>query len=104
METTQLNEEYLETHFEMVASITAIDSLDEPFGIVQYVHDCLGVGGLYMLAKSMTDSFVEKYKDANWGDGIEWFDELAEFNESILSPTKKEEEIKEIMKTLGLKI
>lgn len=103
MENTQLNEEYLETYYEMVASITTIYLLDKPFGIVEYVHDCLGVGGLYMLAKSMTDSFVEKYKDIVWGVDKEWFDELDDFNKLILLPTN-EEEIKEIMKTLGLEI
>lgn len=63
--------EYLEIHFEIVDYIMSND-LDE------------GVTHKYELAKSLTDKFVEKYKDVVWGEELEFFDELDKFLEEEL--------------------
>lgn len=78
MKTTEL-EEYLETHYEVVTEIERINSLEHPNGLVKEKIEKEGFGGLYQLAKELTDKFHTKYKDMGWGLELDWFDTLEEF-------------------------
>jgi creatinine amidohydrolase/Fe(II)-dependent formamide hydrolase-like protein len=72
-------EEYLETHYEIVQAITVEYMKDKSQGRVREVHDENGHGGLYQLAKELTDKFQATYKDIVWGMELEWFDTIEEF-------------------------
>jgi hypothetical protein len=64
-----------ETHYEVVQAITLIWTQDEPYGIVAEWHEAQGHGGLYELAKKLTDEFEQEYKDYDWGN-IGYFETL----------------------------
>lgn len=66
-----------ETHFEVVAAITREHQKDQPAGVVKERHEAQGHGGLYELAKELTDEF-ELLNDGRLWDG-EFFDEIEEF-------------------------
>lgn len=77
-----IDEDYLETYYEMVQAITIEHMKDEPQGIVKDRHDAQGHGGLYELAKELTDEFQEKHNGRLW-DG-DFFDEIQSFlNEKL---------------------
>ena len=78
MKTIEL-EEYLETHYEVVSEIERIHQSDEPYGRISRVLEEQGFGGLYLLAKELTDLFHSKYKDVEWGLELDWFDTLEMF-------------------------
>lgn len=68
---------YLETYYEIVDSISfSIDTDKEPSKIYE-VQQQQGRGGLYELAKELTDKFENLNKGREW-DG-EFFDEIDEF-------------------------
>jgi hypothetical protein len=72
-----IDEDYLETHFEIVKAIVEKDWLENSCGLVYQRRRDYGYGGLYELAKELTDEFQEKFKDHQW-DG-DFFDELEDF-------------------------
>lgn len=57
---------WAETHYEIVQAITLIWTQDEPYGIVAERHEAQGLGGLYELAKELTDEFEQEHKDTDW--------------------------------------
>ena len=82
METTEKQfpngfDSWQETHYEVVAEITRIVEADEPFGLVSETLSTQGTGGLYELAKELTDEFEKLHAGREW-DG-EFFDEIWEF-------------------------
>lgn len=71
-----------ETHFEIVQGITTEWLKDTPTGLVEEYHSALGHGGLYELAKHLTDKFEKLNEGREW-DG-EFFEEIEEFIEKEL--------------------
>ncbi len=75
-----------ETHFEVVAEIARIRSLEEeeaPLNNkVAAREEAQGFGGLYELAEELTDKFEQENKDKTW-DG-DYFDFIEEFLEKEL--------------------
>ena len=65
-----------ETHFEVVAQIALAREQDED-GLVKQAEDSQGTGGLYELAKSLTDEFEKLHAGKEW-DG-EFFDAIEDF-------------------------
>jgi hypothetical protein len=74
-----IDEDYLETHFEIVKAIVEQDQMEELCGIVYQRRIDYGYGGLYELAKELTDEFQEMHKDRVW-DG-DFADEIESFLE-----------------------
>ena len=77
-----IDEDYLETHFEIVKAIVEQEQLENCCGIVYERRRDYGYGGLYELAKELTDEFQEKFKDHQW-DG-DFADEIESFLEEKL--------------------
>lgn len=75
-----------ETHFEIVQAIALEMMKDEPSGIAAERHEQQGHGGLYELAKELTDKFEEEFKDIEWGLDLEYFDKIEEFIQRELYP------------------
>ena len=73
-----------ETHFQIVAQITLIGQSDTPCGIVPFIMDMQGTGGLYELAEDLTNEFENMYAGFEW-DG-EFFEEIDKFCDIKLSP------------------
>lgn len=72
--------EYLETHFEVVARISYIIDEDfKPSKKVARIYAEFGHGGMYELAKDLTDKFHSKYKDTVWGEELDWIDTMWDF-------------------------
>lgn len=70
--------EYLETHFEIVAYLTRRE--DEARTLSKFTHEVKGVGGMYELAKELTDEFIEKTAGTDWdGDVFGWHDAVWKF-------------------------
>lgn len=63
-----------ETHYEVVQAITFIAQQDEPYGIVEERREAQGHGGLYELARELTDAFEKEHEEYEW-DG-EFFDTI----------------------------
>jgi hypothetical protein len=77
-----IDEEYLETYFEITMRIThSLADYGQP-DFVTKRYDNQGRGGVWELAKELTDEFQEIHKDKEW-DG-EFFDELDLFWEKKL--------------------
>jgi hypothetical protein len=74
------NISWIETHHEIVSAIAISLHLDEPDTIFIKRSEEQGTGGLYELAKELTDEFELLNKDREW-DG-EFFDEIEEFIQS----------------------
>lgn len=74
-------EDWQESHFEIVQAITIEHIKKNPIGVVKERHESQGHGGLWELAKELTDEFELKYKDVQWGEGdeIEYFDIIKKF-------------------------
>lgn len=69
-------EDYLETHFEVVAELMyQLEEIELP-ELVE-IYEQKGRGGLWDLAKNITDEFETTHKDREW-DG-EWMDKLHKF-------------------------
>ncbi len=77
-------ESYLEVHYEIVQAITIEWIKDKPQGRVLQAQEENGHGGLYMLAKELTDKFQEKYENVIWGVELEYFDTIEEFIQTEL--------------------
>ena len=74
-------EDWHETHFEIVSAIN--DQLNGngnfEFGVAYTVACQNGRGGLYELAKDLTDKFEELYSETIWGEDLYWSDTIEEF-------------------------
>ncbi len=68
-------ESWHESHFEFVEII--VQSLDVEGSYPNEVHNIMGTGGLYELARDMTNQFEELHAGKSW-DG-EFFDEVENF-------------------------
>jgi hypothetical protein len=78
----EMDEEYLETYFEIAMRIAdSLANYRQP-DFVTKRYDNQGRGGVWELAKELTDEFQEIHKDKEW-DG-EFFDELDLFWEKKL--------------------
>lgn len=78
----QINEDYLETHFDVVEFITehlTIWEGDDDWSVIFKKYREQGSGGMYLLAKQWTDDFQEKYQNIVWGEELEYYDTLEEF-------------------------
>jgi len=71
--------EYLETHYEISTYLALTE--DSPGTMAQVTRQNKGIGGLYELAKKLTDQFTEQHAGTLWGcsDETDFFDVLAEF-------------------------
>ena len=76
-------ESWYETFYEIVAEITFWRHDPYPPLKIKNIADEYGTGGLYELAKELTDKFELLYKDREW-DG-EFFEEISEFLETELN-------------------
>ena len=82
-EKTEKDNDYLETHFDVVQFITGcLDSQggdDRLTNVIVKRHFEQGSGGMYELSKEWTDEFTEKCKNVAWGEEIEYYDTIEEF-------------------------
>lgn len=71
--------EYLETYFEIVTHINLTE--ESPDTLAHFTRQNEGIGGLYELAKKLTDQFTEETAGTHWGTSEEadYFETLAEF-------------------------
>lgn len=70
-------ESWHETHFEIVQRITYM--ADKEGNKVSEVAQEQGTGGLYQLAKDLTDQFETLYSGIVWGIDEDYFDTLEDF-------------------------
>ena len=75
-----IDEDYLETHYQMVEAITLKmeEKNPHPENFIVKRSEEQGMGGLWMLAKELTDEFQEKHEGRLWEDG-DYFDEIESF-------------------------
>lgn len=71
-----------ETHCEICFAIGIEANKQDPSGMVEQVREADGMGGLWELAKDLTDEFEKTNADREW-DG-EWIDTIDEFIKSKL--------------------
>ena len=74
-------EEWQETHYEIVSEITKWDYDEHPSKVVREHYDAWGTGGMYDLARELTDKFELEHKNKQWGidDDTQYFDAIEEF-------------------------
>lgn len=79
IEVGEVDEDYLETHYEMVSAITlkVEDEYPDPENFIVKRGEEQGRGGLYELAKELTDEFQEKHNGRLWDS--DFFDEIQSF-------------------------
>ena len=77
--TPQDFEEYLEIHYDIVEAITFDTQYDNTCTLLGKTAAEKGTGGLYELAKELTDKFTAQYKDTVWGEELEYQDTMVEF-------------------------
>jgi hypothetical protein len=79
-------ESYLETHYEIVQELTRILDREEDEQPLKFIktHQEYGHGGLYMLAKELTDKFEVLHSETVWGYDLGWLETLEEFIEEEL--------------------
>lgn len=70
-------ESWHETHFEMVSHLCEMADIENSMSWARREEQ--GIGGLYLLAKELTDEFEEKYTGTAWGEELEYFDEIEAF-------------------------
>jgi hypothetical protein len=73
---------WYETHHEIVAAMTYNLNLPQYNGRAREIENAQGTGGLYELAKELTDKFENANENKEW-DG-EFFDEIELFLEKEL--------------------
>jgi hypothetical protein len=66
-------EDYLETYHEIVSRIEW--QLHKEEGFAYEIYNDKGRGGMWMLAKKITDTFTEKHKATDWNEA-DFFDEI----------------------------
>ena len=67
-----------ETHFEVVTEINIQIIENRECKRISEINDEFGHGGLFDLAKELTDKFEEEYKDYDWNYG-DWFEAMRDF-------------------------
>ena len=74
-------EDWQETHYEIVEILSAelVRNEDDSLAVQTITQE--GTGGLYLLAKRLTDEFQEKYTATLWGSTEElcFFEKIEEF-------------------------
>lgn len=72
-------ESWHETHFEIVQWITLM--ADQEGNFVSELAESQGTGGLYELAKDLTDKFETLYSGVEWGidEDTQYFDIIEDF-------------------------
>lgn len=82
----ELDEEYLEVHFDVSSYIAIENFIDDlaglPSDVRTIVRDTeleLGVGGLYLLAKKWTDEFMSIHENTVWGEDRDYYETIREF-------------------------
>ena len=70
-------EDYLETHYEIVSTLERM--LDMEGSLAEIYKYNYGIGGMYELAKKMTEDFQGQYKLTMWGQELDWNDTLHSF-------------------------
>lgn len=68
-------ESWHETHFNVVQHL--VMTSEKPGSLAEKTRQAQGTGGLYELAKDLTDQFEEKYKGYEWC--ADYFDKIDEF-------------------------
>lgn len=83
---SELNEDYLEVHFDASSYIAIEGFIDDVEGlssdvksIVRKTENALGFGGLYLLAKKWTDEFMLMHENTIWGEDRNYFETIREF-------------------------
>lgn len=67
-----------ETHFEIVTEINLQIIENRECKRISEINDEFGRGGLFDLAKELTDKFEETYVDCDWNNG-DWFEAIQDF-------------------------
>ena len=77
-------ENWHETHFEIVSAIAL--SLDKDLfkSEISKIYEDQGRGGMYELARDLTNKFEEEFKGVLWGEELEYFTEIEKFIEKNL--------------------
>lgn len=73
------NQDWQETHFEIVSYMNDILNKCGTKNIVYKRHEEQGRGGLYELSAELTDKFQKKYSKVNWGEETYWLDTIEKF-------------------------
>lgn len=68
-------ESWHETHFMVVQHLVSTSEM--PGGLTERTREDYGSGGLFELAKNLTDEFEEKYRGHEWA--ADYFDKIDEF-------------------------
>lgn len=70
-------EDWYETHHIVV---TFINQQEDAGGTVSMIHETVGMGGIWLLGKALTDEFELLTKGVDWGnDGRDYHEELETF-------------------------
>lgn len=70
-------DDWIETYYEIVRTITWVEQTKDNSSIVAVTRNHKGVGGLYELAKELTDKFEKLYVGRDWNG--EYYDKIEEF-------------------------
>jgi hypothetical protein len=73
-----------ESHFEIVRAIALELDKDQPCGTIELICSVQGHGGMYELAKDMTNEFETLHADTVWGEDLDFQDEIESFINSKL--------------------
>ena len=73
-----------ETHFEVTAAILRQLENQDEVGAAWDRYNDQGNGGLYELAKELTDKFQELHENTVWGEEVEFMEEVTNFLEKEL--------------------
>lgn len=74
-------EEFLEVHYDVSVVLEKLSDLDsdkQPLFFNNYFFN-YGTGGLYVLAKAWTESFMYIHEDVIWGEDADYNDTFEEF-------------------------
>jgi len=77
--------DWIEAHHDIVAEISRIQSLDEPYGLVRKTIEENGRGGMYELGIKLTDEFIKLYEKTIWGEELEYYETIELFLNQKLS-------------------
>lgn len=77
---TLINEDYLETHYMVVATIESFLASDNPNGVKQ-LYMSGGIGAMWTFAKKVTDDFEYAHRDTDWVE-LPWMETLEYYIEN----------------------
>lgn len=70
--------DFLETHYEVATFLNQCLEHEEN-KVFTHIFQKEGRGGVWQLAKKLTEEFHEKYKNEIWGENLDWLDTLELF-------------------------